>query len=110
MIYSLFSSRSRSEVLLFLNLHETAFIKDMRIRFSASHGKIQEQLNRLEKDKIVSKRKVKNSTPKYFLNPRYPLIKELKALLKKAFSLLPAKEKAVFTREYRPYVTYKQIN
>jgi predicted transcriptional regulator len=105
MLYSLFSARSRLEILYYLNLHDTAFIKDMRIRFSASHGKIQEQLNRMEKDKIVSHRKVKGRTPRYFLNPRYPLLKELKALLKKGFSLLPDKEKQVYIREYIPYAS-----
>ena len=53
-----------------------------------SLNRVQQQLQRLENGGIIVSQK-KGKTRIYYFNPRYPFIKEIKALLEKAFQYLP---------------------
>lgn len=79
----LIGSEARVKVLLFLREHKEGYVTQMAHALNLPLNAVQSQLRNLGKGKVViswkdGKRKV------FSFNPRYPLIRELLALLKKA--------------------------
>ncbi len=70
--------------------------------FGEPVNRIQQQLRRLENAGIVASRMV-GRVRIYTLNPRYPFLEELKALMAKAYEFIPEREREkYYGRRTRP--------
>lgn len=81
-------AESQEKILIYLLLRQTGYAKNIAEFYGAPTNPIQKQLLRLEEDGVV----VGNTLGKlkqYQLNPRYPFMEPLKALLKKALDIYP---------------------
>lgn len=95
MLEGLFGNQTVQKVLLFLFVNRTCYGSQLARSLSAPLTPLQKALNRLEKGGIVVSH-FQGKTKLYELNSAYPLIHELEALLKAAYTLLPALEKKVY--------------
>jgi hypothetical protein len=103
MLTGLFGSRTIEKILLFLLINETGYGNQMQSLLGVPLTPVQKALQRLEKAQIVMSH-FEGKTRLYQLNPNYPLRHELETLLKKAYLLLPAKEKKLFYYVYKPKI------
>ena len=85
---SLFGSKNRERVLIFLQAREAGYAREIARFFETDHFPIQNQLERLEGGGVIVSREV-GRTVLYDFNPRYAFLIELKALLEKAISYYP---------------------
>ncbi|MBI5634478.1 MAG: winged helix-turn-helix transcriptional regulator [Nitrospirae bacterium] len=97
MIVSLFGNVTVEKILFFLNVYGEGYPLGMAKTFGEAVNKIQQQLKRLEGGGIVASRLVGN-VRLYTLDPRYPFLKELKALIARAYEFLPENEKNKYYR------------
>ena len=88
MLTPLLGSENSERVLVFLLKRDVGYAREIARFFDATLYAIQQQLDKLEKGGILVSRKV-GRTRLYEYNPRYPFLKELTALLEKAFSYYP---------------------
>jgi predicted transcriptional regulator len=91
MIEVLLGSKSAERALLFLFAREEGYAREIARFYNTDVKSIQVQLNKLERGGVVVSRAVGKTRP-YALNPRYPFLNELKALLTKALSFFPQEE------------------
>ena len=91
MIESLLGSKDRELVLLFLFTRNEGYAREISQFYETEHSQILKQLERLEVGNILVSKPVGKARV-YSLNPRYPFIKELKALLEKVLSFYPEDE------------------
>ena len=96
MIEPLLGSKNRERVLLFLHARDEGYAREISRFYKTDLSQIQKQLERMEVGNIVYSQTV-GKTRVYFLNPRYPFLKELKALLKKVLSFYPKDEQEKLT-------------
>jgi hypothetical protein len=102
MIESLVGNKSAEKVLLFLANYGEGYASDIADTFGTPLYSIQQQLKKFERAGVLVSLE-KGKTRLFTWNPRYPLRKELEALLKKALSLIPESEtKAFFRKRKRP--------
>jgi len=81
----------------------------MAINFGEPVNRFQQQLKRLEDNGIIVSRLIGN-VRLYTFNPRYPFLKELKALISKAYEFVPDDEKdKYYRRRTRPRRTGKPL-
>lgn len=81
----------------------------MAKNFKEPVNRFQQQLKRLEDNGIIVSRLTGNLRL-YTFNPRYPFLKELKALILKAYEFVPEKEKETYYRiRTRPRRTGKPL-
>ena len=100
MLQALFGSMNRERVLLFLYCRDEGYARGIARFFNSSLDPIQKQLERLEEGGVVYGREA-GKTRLYALNPRYPFLKELKALLAKALSFYPQEAREELTTDRR---------
>jgi len=91
MLEALFGSINRERVLLFLHSRDQGYAREIARFFKTNLNQIQKQLERLEQGGIVYNKLV-GKTRLYSLNPRYPFLKELQALLDKVLKFYPDEE------------------
>ena len=91
MLEALLGSVNRERVLLFLYGRKEGYAREIARFFNTSLDPIQKQLERLELGGIIYGR-LAGRTRLYALNPRYPFLKELNALLEKSLSFYSPKE------------------
>src|SRR3990167_9548609 len=95
-------AESQENVLVYLLLRDSGYGKSIAEFYGVPTNPVQKQLARLEADGVVVSQligKVRN----YQLNPRYPFIEPLKALLKIAVEAYPPELKnALLVRRTRP--------
>ena len=91
MIESLLGSKNRERVLLFSHARDEGYAREISRFYKTDLSQIQKQLERLEIGNIVYS-KTLGKTRVYSLNPRYPFLQELKALLDKVLSFYPTDE------------------
>jgi predicted transcriptional regulator len=96
MIESLLGSASREKVLFYLHLRREGYAREISRFFKVDLAPIQKQLERLEGGGVLYSR-TEGRTRLYGLNPRYPFLAELRALLDKAVSFYPAEERERLT-------------
>lgn len=102
MLESLFGNSTIEKILYFVSVYGEAYAKQMSDIFSIPVNGIQQQLRRLEEGGVFVSQ-LKGKTRLYQFNPRYPFLKELKALLDKAVSLLQENEiEKYYRRRARP--------
>lgn len=91
MIEPLLGSTNAERTLLFLLARDEGYPSEIARLFDTDLYGIQKQMDRLESGGVLSSRTA-GRTRLYRFNPRYPFLKELRALLEKALSFYPATE------------------
>ncbi|MYM64480.1 winged helix-turn-helix domain-containing protein [Pseudomaricurvus sp. HS19] len=102
-------AESQESVLIYLLLRGSGYSKAIADFYGAATNPVQKQLARLEADGVVVSQligKVRN----YELNPRYPFLEPLKALLKAAVEAYPPELKnALLVQRKRPRQAGKPV-
>lgn len=98
MLSILFNSALREKILYYLLECGEGYSSELAKNFGTSLFAVQNQLQRLEEAGILVSRAI-GKTRMFSYNPRYFLIRELSALLKKSFERLPKEEVRAY---YRP--------
>lgn len=88
----LFGNATAEKVLLFIAVNEAAYGKQMAEALEIPLSVVQKQLRRLEISGVLVNRSI-GRTRLFSINPRFAVANETRALLKRAFSLLPADER-----------------
>jgi len=88
MLEPILGSTNSERVLIFLTTREEGYAREIARFFETSLTPIQKQLEKLEFGGVLVSRPV-GRTRLYSLNPRYPFLDELKALLNKALTFYP---------------------
>jgi hypothetical protein len=92
MLEPLLGSKNAERVLLFLLARKEGYNREIMRFFGGDPDSIHKQLVKFEAGGVLSSRKA-GRTHLYSFNPRYPFLKELKALLEKALTFYPQDEK-----------------
>lgn len=104
-----FGNKTREYVLQYLTLYSRGYAREMAMAFGIALPSVQNQLNTLADDGILKVKSV-GKTKFFSFNDTYPLLDELKALLKKAFLLYPDELRAKFVKdEMRPSVRTRRL-
>lgn len=91
MLEPVLGSTSRERALIFILTRGKGYATEISRFFSSDLSPIQMQLDKLESGGVLVSQTA-GRTRLYEFNPRYPFLKELKALLEKALSFYPEKE------------------
>lgn len=91
MFEAIFGSTSKERVLIYLFAREKGYAREIAGFFNTSITPIKKQLESLEQQNILYCEE-QGRTLIYSFNPRYPLIKELRALLEKSLGFYPPEE------------------
>jgi DNA-binding transcriptional ArsR family regulator len=97
MLEGLFGNPVIERIFFTLLVYNETYALGLAKTFGESLNKFQQQLKRLEDGGIIVSRLV-GKTRVYTFNPRYPFLKELKALVSKAYEFLPENEKEKYYR------------
>jgi hypothetical protein len=100
MLRSILGSASKEQALLFLYSRGEGYPREIARFFQVGLRPIQAQLAGLEADGVLWSRLV-GRTRLYAMNPRYPFIRELTALLAKALSFYPEADRRRLTMNRR---------
>ncbi|MFH1311753.1 MAG: winged helix-turn-helix domain-containing protein [Candidatus Eisenbacteria bacterium] len=92
MLEPLLGSKSAERVLIFLLAREDGYAREIARFFSADPDSIQKQLVKFEAGGVLVGRSL-GRTRVYSLNPGYPFLKQLKALLEKALTFYRQEER-----------------
>jgi len=96
MVEAILGSKNKEKVLLFLIVRKEGYALEIANFYETSLSPVQNQLDNLEKGGVLSSKLI-GRTRMYYLNPRYPFIKELTVLLEKVIEFLPDGEKVKLT-------------
>lgn len=91
MIEVLLGSKNAERVLIYLFAREEGYAREIARFYDTDVKSIQGQLDKMEKGGVVVSRSIGRTRP-YTLNPRYPFLSELRALLEKALGFYPQEE------------------
>lgn len=98
----LFGNETAEKVLLSLANYGSGYPRGIAATFNISVSQVQRQLERLEREAVLSSRLI-GRTRVYEFNPRYLFRNELETLLKKALKNLPSSIlEEYFTQRSRP--------
>lgn len=100
MIEVLLGSKNAERVLLYIFTRGEGYAREIASFYNTDLKPIQMQLDKFEKGGVLVSRSIGRTRP-YELNPRYPFLNELRALLEKALSFYPAKEQEELTMNRR---------
>jgi DNA-binding transcriptional ArsR family regulator len=98
MLEGLFGNIIIEKIFFFLFTYGEGYPLGIARVFSVPVNRIQQQLRRLENNGILVSRLI-GKVRLYSFNPRYPFLKELKALIEKSFEFLPEDEKNAYYRK-----------
>jgi hypothetical protein len=102
MVESLFGNRTAEKVLLYLQNYEEGYGKAIADANRIPLNAVQNQLRKLEVGGVIVSQ-LKGRTRVYTWNPRYPFLKNLRALLEQVFEYMPEKEiKSIYRQRVRP--------
>ena len=88
MLETIVGSSSSEKVLMFLFARDEGYAREIARFFATALAPIQKQLEKLETGGVLVSRVV-GRTRLFSFNPRYPMIDELRALLKKTLQFYP---------------------
>jgi len=109
MLEPLLGSKSSEKVLIFIEVFGEGYAREISRFFEINLDPIQKQLDKLEAGGILVSF-VKGRTRIYTFNPRYPFLKELRAILDKALTFYPEDERErLFMNRRRPRRRGKSI-
>lgn len=100
MLEGLFGNPVVEKIFFTISVYNECYALELAKTFEEPVNKFQQQLKRLEKGGIIVSRLV-GRVRIYTFNPRYPFLKELRALLSRAYEFVPEKER-YFSRRTRP--------
>jgi len=100
MLEAILGSISKERILIYLYVRDKGYATQIAQTFNTSLTPIQKQLEALEQANIIYC-EPQGRTLVYALNPRYPFIDELKALLQKALSFYTQEEQELLTMNRR---------
>lgn len=92
MYEALFGSVNCERVLLYLGEREEGYGREIAAFWEAPLAPLQRQLDKLEAGGLL-RSKLLGRVRLYRWNPRYPLLRELRQLLRRAVELLPEEER-----------------
>jgi len=98
MLESVLGNGTIEKILFTLEAYGQAYPTGLSKMFNISVNGIQQQLKRLEDGGVVVSLMV-GRTRQFQFNPRYPFLKELKALIQRAMEYLPEKEMQKYYRK-----------
>ncbi len=102
MLEPLLGSKGAERVLMFITARQEAYPREISRYFGMGIYPVRKQLDKLELGGILVSFS-KGRTRIYTFNPRYPFLKELKALLEKALAYYPEEEqKKLMLNRRRP--------
>ena len=109
MLEGIFGNVIVEKILFTLYVYGEGYPLGMAKTFKEPVNRIQQQLQRLENAGIIVSRLI-GKVRVYTFNPRYPLLKDLKSLIARAFEFIPEKEKnAYYKKRTRPRRTGKPL-
>jgi len=103
MLEPILGSINRERVLLYVFSRTEGYAREISNFYKTDLSQIQKQMERLEEGGVLYSRTA-GKTRLYGLNPRYPFLSEIKALLKKTLLFYPPDERdrlTVFRRRPR---------
>jgi len=100
MIEHILGSASSERALIFILARGKGYATEISRFFATDLSPIQKQLDKLESGGVLVSQTA-GRTRLYEFNPRYPFLKELKALLDKALSFYPEEEQDRFLMNRR---------
>ncbi|HCT40641.1 MAG TPA: ArsR family transcriptional regulator [Moraxellaceae bacterium] len=100
MLEAILGSTNRERVLMYLHTQGSGYAREIAASFQSAVTPIQKQLTALEEAGVITCQP-QGRTRVYSLDPRYPFLSELEALLNKALSLYPPQEQARLTPRQR---------
>lgn len=92
MLEALLGSRSRERVLLYLYGRDAGYAREIARYYGSDLDPVRRQLVRLEMGGVLASRPA-GRTRLYSLNPRYPLLPQLKALLERSLQFMNESER-----------------
>jgi len=98
MLKPVFGNEVVEKVLFYLFIYERAYAKKIADTFAIPLNGVQQQLKRLETGGVLISR-FYGRVRLYEFNPRYPFVKEIKALLEKAMQYLSEGEVSKYYME-----------
>jgi hypothetical protein len=93
MLRGIFTSEDAERVLFYLIARDHGYGREIADHWDTTQTGVKRQLERLEAAGILIGQPI-GRTRVYSWNPRYPFLRELKALLHRAVAYLPAVERA----------------
>lgn len=109
MIETLLGSKNAERVLMYIFARGEGYAREIASFYQTDLKSIQMQLDKFEKSGALVSRAVGRTRP-YVFNPRYPFLKELKALLEKGLSFYSLKEQEeLFMNRRRPRARGKTL-
>jgi hypothetical protein len=97
----LFESEKKEKILFYLYVHGEGYAREIARTFRFNLNTVQNQLQNLENHGVL-RSQMKGHVRMFSFNPRYPLKKELFALLKKAMMYLPGDERKKYYWPHGP--------
>ncbi len=97
MLEAMFGSIIVERILLYLFVYKTGYIRGIARLYSIPLSTLVNQLDRLENGGVIVSRQA-GKIRIYSLNPRYPFIRELEALLQRAKDAIPEDEQEKYYR------------
>lgn len=88
MLKHLFGNQTVEKIQFFLLKNKTCYASQLKREVGGALAPIQNALDRLEEGNVIVSQLV-GRTRLYQFNPRYPFLKELEALLERAYAFLP---------------------
>ena len=102
MLESLLGSRTREQVLMYILARDEAYATEIARFYEISPNGVQKQLDRLEEGGVFVSWRA-GRTRLYSFNPRFPFLKDLRALLEKALTFYSDSEReALLVYRRRP--------
>lgn len=111
MLEYFFSNKNVEKILMYLQLHGKANATELRYAFNSALDPIQKTLRKLENGGLLVSF-LEGRTRVFQWNPRYPFLREIRALAEKAYEYLPYNLKAQYqmTKRKRPRKTGKPLS
>lgn len=100
MLEPLFASTNCERVLIYLAARGEGYLREISDFFQSGPAPVLKQLEKLEQGGIIYIRLL-GRTRVYAFNPRYPFLKELRALLEKALEFYPEETRVALTENRR---------
>lgn len=102
MLEPLLDSTIKENALLYLHTHGESYAREMARELGTHVHAVQHQLAKMEHGGVLYSR-LRGRVRLFGLNPRYPFKRELEALLDKALTFIPDRERArLFEPRLRP--------
>ena len=96
MLGPVLGSANKERILLYLFVRKEGYAREISRFFKTDLAPVQKQLERLENGGVLYSRSA-GRTRLYGLNPRYPFLAELRALLDSAYAFYPPEERERLT-------------